>query len=112
RRGAAAARARCADHAGGAHAAARGAGRAVGRGAVGDRSAPGPRARPGAEVDLSTGAVGGRRPGRVRNERDRRVGDGAIRRSVLMVRLESVTFTSGDGETSVPSYLATPDHAG
>ena len=27
-------------------------------------------------------------------------------------RLESVTFTSGDGETSVPSYLATPDGRG
>ena len=26
----------------------------------------------------------------------------------MTVRLESVTFTSGDGETSVPSYLATP----
>jgi len=27
----------------------------------------------------------------------------------MTVRLESVTFTSGDGETIVPSYLATPD---
>ena len=26
----------------------------------------------------------------------------------MTVRLESLTFTSGDGETSVPSYLATP----
>lgn len=26
--------------------------------------------------------------------------------------LQSVTFTSGDGETSVPSYLATPDRPG
>ena len=26
----------------------------------------------------------------------------------MTVRLESVTFTSGDGETTVPSYLATP----
>ena len=26
----------------------------------------------------------------------------------MTVRLESVTFTSGDGETSIPSYLATP----
>src|SRR5687768_5879392 len=26
----------------------------------------------------------------------------------MIVRLESVTFTSGDGETSIPSYLATP----
>src|SRR2546428_9461387 len=30
----------------------------------------------------------------------------------MTARLESVTFTSGDGETSVPSYLATPDRAG
>jgi len=30
----------------------------------------------------------------------------------MTVRLESVTFTSGDGETRVPSYLATPDHDG
>lgn len=30
----------------------------------------------------------------------------------MTARLEAVTFTSGDGETSVPSYLATPDHAG
>jgi len=30
----------------------------------------------------------------------------------LTVRLEPVTFTSGDGETSIPSHLATPDHAG
>jgi carboxymethylenebutenolidase len=30
----------------------------------------------------------------------------------MPVRLESVTFTSGDGETSVPSYLATPDRDG
>jgi carboxymethylenebutenolidase len=30
----------------------------------------------------------------------------------LTVRLEPVTFTSGDGETSVPSYLATPDRSG
>jgi carboxymethylenebutenolidase len=30
----------------------------------------------------------------------------------MTVRLESVTFTSGDGETSVPSYLATPDRDG
>ena len=30
----------------------------------------------------------------------------------MTVRLESVTFTSGDGETSVPSYLATPDRHG
>jgi carboxymethylenebutenolidase len=28
------------------------------------------------------------------------------------VRLEPVTFMSGDGETRVPSYLATPDHPG
>jgi carboxymethylenebutenolidase len=27
----------------------------------------------------------------------------------MTVQLESVTFTSGDGKTSVPSYLATPD---
>ena len=26
----------------------------------------------------------------------------------MTVRVESVTFTSGDGETSIPSYLATP----
>src|SRR5258705_4164054 len=30
----------------------------------------------------------------------------------MSVRLESVTFTSGDGETRVPSYLATPDRLG
>jgi carboxymethylenebutenolidase len=30
----------------------------------------------------------------------------------MTVRLQSVTFTSGDGETSVPSYLATPDGDG
>ena len=30
----------------------------------------------------------------------------------MSVRLESVTFTSGDGETRVPSYLATPDRHG
>ena len=30
----------------------------------------------------------------------------------MTVRLESVTFTSGDGETSVPSYLATPEGHG
>jgi carboxymethylenebutenolidase len=30
----------------------------------------------------------------------------------MTVRLEPVTFTSGDGETSVPSYLATPDGPG
>ena len=30
----------------------------------------------------------------------------------MTVRLESVTFTSGDGETSIPSYLATPDGDG
>jgi carboxymethylenebutenolidase len=30
----------------------------------------------------------------------------------MTVRLGSVTFTSGDGETSVPSYLATPDRHG
>ncbi len=30
----------------------------------------------------------------------------------MTVQLESVTFTSGDGETSIPSYLATPDGAG
>jgi carboxymethylenebutenolidase len=30
----------------------------------------------------------------------------------MTARLESVTFTSGDGETSVPSYLATPDRRG
>jgi carboxymethylenebutenolidase len=30
----------------------------------------------------------------------------------MTVRLESVTFTSGDGATSVPSYLATPDRHG
>src|SRR5258706_9354306 len=30
----------------------------------------------------------------------------------MTVRLESVTFTSGDGETRVPSYLASPDHDG
>lgn len=30
----------------------------------------------------------------------------------MTVRLQSVTFTSGDGETSVPSYLATPDRHG
>jgi len=30
----------------------------------------------------------------------------------MTVRLESVTFTSGDGETRVPSYLATPDRDG
>jgi carboxymethylenebutenolidase len=30
----------------------------------------------------------------------------------MTVRLESVTFTSGDGETNVPSYLATPDRPG
>jgi carboxymethylenebutenolidase len=30
----------------------------------------------------------------------------------MTVRLESVTFTSGDGKTSVPSYLATPDRPG
>src|SRR5262245_23938549 len=32
--------------------------------------------------------------------------------SVMTARVESVTFTSGDGETSVPSYLATPDSPG
>ena len=32
--------------------------------------------------------------------------------SVMTARLESVTFTSGDGETGVPSYLATPDSPG
>jgi carboxymethylenebutenolidase len=30
----------------------------------------------------------------------------------MTVRVEAVTFTSGDGETSVPSYLATPDGRG
>jgi carboxymethylenebutenolidase len=30
----------------------------------------------------------------------------------MTVRLESVTFTSGDGETAVPSYLATPEGTG
>ena len=30
----------------------------------------------------------------------------------MTVRLQSVTFTSGDGETSVPSYLATPTTPG
>ena len=30
----------------------------------------------------------------------------------MTVRLESVTFTSGDGETRVQSYLATPDRDG
>jgi carboxymethylenebutenolidase len=30
----------------------------------------------------------------------------------MSVRLESVRFTSGDGETGVPSYLATPDRPG
>jgi dienelactone hydrolase len=30
----------------------------------------------------------------------------------MTVRLESVTFTSGDGETRVPSFLATPDRDG
>jgi len=30
----------------------------------------------------------------------------------MTVTLESVTFTSGDGETRVPSYLATPDRPG
>jgi len=30
----------------------------------------------------------------------------------MTVRLEPVTFTSGDGETSIPSYLATPDGEG
>ena len=30
----------------------------------------------------------------------------------MTVRLESVTFKSGDGETSIPSYLATPGGEG
>jgi carboxymethylenebutenolidase len=30
----------------------------------------------------------------------------------MTVRLESVTFTSGDGQTSVPSHLAIPDRPG
>ncbi len=30
----------------------------------------------------------------------------------MSVRLESVSFTSGDGVTSIPSYLATPDRYG
>jgi carboxymethylenebutenolidase len=30
----------------------------------------------------------------------------------MTARLEPVTFTSGDGETAVPSYLATPDRRG
>ena len=30
----------------------------------------------------------------------------------MTVRLESVTFTSGDGETSIPAYLAIPDRRG
>ena len=30
----------------------------------------------------------------------------------MTARLESVTFTSGDRETSVPSFLATPDGHG
>ncbi len=30
----------------------------------------------------------------------------------MTVQPESVTFTSGDGETRVPSYLATPDRHG
>lgn len=30
----------------------------------------------------------------------------------MTVKLESVTFTSGDGETRVPSYLATPEPPG
>lgn len=30
----------------------------------------------------------------------------------MTVRVEPVTYTSGDGETSIPSYLATPDGAG
>ena len=27
----------------------------------------------------------------------------------MTVRVDPVTYTSGDGETSIPSYLATPD---
>ena len=30
----------------------------------------------------------------------------------MTAQLEAVTFTSGDGETSIPSYLATPDRHG
>src|SRR4029077_17744051 len=30
------------------------------------------------------------------------------RRRVMSVRLESVSYTSGDGTTTIPSYLATP----
>jgi hypothetical protein len=30
----------------------------------------------------------------------------------MTVRLDPVTYTSGDGETSIPSYLATPDGDG
>ena len=30
----------------------------------------------------------------------------------MTVRLEPVTFTSGDGETTIPSYMATPDGNG
>jgi carboxymethylenebutenolidase len=30
----------------------------------------------------------------------------------MTVRLEGVTYTSGDGETNIPSYLATPDGDG
>jgi carboxymethylenebutenolidase len=42
----------------------------------------------------------------------RRWGHHADGGSVMTVGLESVTFMSGDEETSVPSYLATPDHSG
>src|SRR5262245_52609037 len=51
--------------------------------------------------------------GRVELERGRvDLGDHAGGRSIMSGRLESVTFTSGDGETNVPSYLATPDGRG
>jgi carboxymethylenebutenolidase len=40
------------------------------------------------------------------------LGDHAAGRSFMTVRLESVTFTSGDGETSIPSYLAIPERRG
>lgn len=30
----------------------------------------------------------------------------------MTVRLSPVTFTSGDGKTTIPSYLATPDGDG
>src|SRR5204863_3407566 len=65
-----------------------------------------PRSRRGRE---------GRRPHPGESDQDRRrapanrpVAQGGI----MTVRVEPVTYPSGDGETTIPSYLATPDGDG